>query len=127
MEIAKNSVWSFKGAEDLSDGKYRVIEILDDIDCILLFSLNSTSPTERPRATLLSYFIQQVKNRHVSTDTYLLPVYLLVGEEEITEAHKIRRDKNYNLINYLISDKKFLFDYATKERVNYLTEHALKK
>ncbi|CNF64395.1 hypothetical protein [Yersinia enterocolitica] len=79
MEIAKNSVWSFKGAEDLSDGKYRVIEILDDIDCILLFSLNSTSPTERPRATLLSYFIQQVKNRHVSTDTYLLPVYLLVG------------------------------------------------
>ncbi|HHH0803601.1 TPA: transposase [Yersinia enterocolitica] len=126
MEIAKNSVWSFKGAEDLSDGKYRVIEILDDIDCILLFSLNSTSPTERPRATLLSYFIQQVKNRHVSTDTYLLPVYLLVGEEEITEAHKIRRDKNYNLINYFISDKNFLFDYATKERVNYLTEHALK-
>ncbi|CNI68560.1 Transposon Tn7 transposition protein tnsB [Yersinia rohdei] len=126
MEIAKNSVWSFKGSEDLSDGKYRIIEILNDIDCILLFPLNSISTTERPTTTPLSSFIQQVKNKNVSKDTYLLPVYLLIGEEEISEAHKTRRDKNYSLINYLVSDNIFLFDYATKKRVPYLTEHALK-
>ncbi|MHA3388682.1 DDE-type integrase/transposase/recombinase [Yersinia pseudotuberculosis] len=123
MEITKNSVWYFNGLKNFSDGKYRIVEVLNEIDCILIFSLDNISSIARPNVISLTYFIQEINNNILKSD-YSLPTYLLVSEDEIAEEHRARRDKNYQIIHSLISDRNFLFDYAVNKRVTHLAEHS---
>ena len=50
----------------------------------------------------------------------------MVDEEDISEEYIARRDKNYDLIEGVIFDQSFVFDYATKKRFPQLSEHARK-
>lgn len=125
MDIAKNSILEFKDIDGYTNGTYRILAIINDVDCILLFPLEDRSQTVRPVAMSLSTLKIHQKSKRISKGSYRLPAYLFVSEDDLSEAHRMRRDKNYRLIESLISDLFFLFDYATKKRVNQLAEHAL--
>lgn len=74
MEIVRNSVWQFKKAEILEDGLYRVLEVLDAADCVILFPLNQTSTTIRPTGISIEGFIQQSKRRKIQKAEYNTPL-----------------------------------------------------
>ncbi|MFM2593542.1 transposase [Vibrio harveyi] len=122
MELPRNSVWNVNDSDLLEDGLYRLLEIMQDVESVILFSLEVT--TVRPIAVSLEGFIELVSSRKAKKDRYELPAYLLVDEENVPVEHIERRDKNYNLIKDVISDSTFLFDYATKKRSPQLAEYS---
>ncbi|MFA0349748.1 transposase, partial [Vibrio sp. 10N.222.55.C6] len=124
MEIVRNSVWQFKRAEILGDGLYRVLEVLDALDCVILFPLSQTSTTIRPVAVSIEGFIQQSKRRKIQRSEYNVAPHLLIDESEIPTPQRERRDKNFRLIEGIVNNHDFLFDYATKKREPYLAQYA---
>jgi putative transposase len=124
MELPRNSVWSVNNSELLEDGLYRLLDILQDVDSVILFSLDNTSVTVRPIAVSLESFIELISNRKAKKAHYELPTYLLVDEEHISDEHIARRDKNYGFIKGIVFDRPFLFDFATKKRFPLLAEYA---
>ena len=121
---SKNSVWRISNSDLFEDGLYRLLDILQDIESIILFSLENSSTIVRPVAVSLESFIELVSSRKAKQTQYELPAYLLVDEENTPEGYISRRDKNYGLIEGVIFDQTFIFDYATKKRFPQLSEHA---
>lgn len=126
MEFPRNSVWELKGSDLAEDGLYRVLEIMHDVTSVVLFPLNTESPTSRPLVFSMEAFIEHIKSKKAKKSEFTLPSFLLVAEENIPEEHIARRDKNYGLIENIVSDRAFVFDYATKKRVPHLAEYAKK-
>ncbi|PKG74694.1 transposase [Shewanella sp. GutCb] len=126
MELPRNSVWIVNDSDLVEDGLYRLLDIMQDVESVILYSLSDTSTTVRPIAVSLEGFIELVSSRKAKKAQYELPTYLLVDEENISDEHIGRRDKNYDLIKGVISDSTFIFDYATKKRSPQLAEYAKK-
>ena len=126
MELPRNSVWEFKGSDLAEDGLYRVLDIMRDVASVILFPLSIESTTSRPLAISMEAFIEHVRSRKANKSNFILPSFLLVAEDNIPEEHIARRDKNYGLIEGIVSDRAFVFDYATKKRVPHLAEYAIK-
>ncbi|WP_139684806.1 DDE-type integrase/transposase/recombinase [Vibrio tasmaniensis] len=124
MELTRNSVWSVNDSDLLEDGLYRLLDIMQDVESVILYSLTDTSTTVRPIAVSLESFIELVSSRKAKKAHYELPTYLLVDEGNISDAHIGRRDKNYGYIKGIVFDRSFVFDYATKKRVPQLAEYA---
>ncbi|MDP5148132.1 transposase [Shewanella sp. ULN5] len=124
MELPRNSVWELTGSDLAEDGLYRVLDIMHDVESVIIFSLNTQSPTSRPLAISMEAFIEHIKSKKAKKSEFTLPTFLLVAEENIPEDHITRRDKNYGLIEGIVSDRAFVFDYATKKRVPHLAEYA---
>jgi putative transposase len=124
MELPRNSVWELTGSDLAEDGLYRVLDIMHDVESVIIFSLNTESRTSRPLAISMEAFIEHVKSKKAKKSEFTLPTFLLVAEENIPEEHIKRRDKNYGLIEGIVSDRAFVFDYATKKRVPHLAEYA---
>ncbi|HFQ5052269.1 hypothetical protein [Vibrio vulnificus] len=127
MELLKNSVWSVSDSDLIEDGLYRLLDIMQDVESIVLYPLLDTSTTVRPKAVSLEGFIELVSIRKAKKYEYELPSYLLVDEEHIPKEHIARRDKNYDFIKDIVLDRGFVFDYATKKRSLVLSEYANKK
>ncbi|ELB2805204.1 transposase, partial [Vibrio alginolyticus] len=81
MELPRNSVWNVNDSDLLEDGLYRLLEIMQDIESVILFSLEVA--TVRPIAVSLEGFIELVSSRKAKKDRYELPAYLLVDEENV--------------------------------------------
>lgn len=126
MELPRNSVWTLNNSDLVEDGLYRLLDIMQDVESVILYSLTDTSVTVRPMAVSLEGFTEVVSSRKAKKAQYELPSYLLVDEEKISSEHIARRDKNHELIKGLISDSTFIFDYATKKRSPQLAEYAKK-
>lgn len=126
MQFPRNSVWELKGSDLAEDGLYRVLDIMHDVTSVVLFPLNNESPTSRPLVFSMEAFIEHIKSKKAKKSDFTLPSFLLVAEENIPEEHIARRDKNYGLIENIVSDRAFVFDYATKKRVPHLAEYAKK-
>ncbi|MEZ9821190.1 transposase [Shewanella sp. 10N.286.45.A1] len=124
MELPRNSVWSVNDSDLVKDGLYRLLDIMQDVESVILYSLYDTSTTVRPIAVSLEGFIELVSSRKAKKAQYELPTYLLVDEENVSDEHISRRDKNYDLIKGVISDSTFIFDYATKKRSPQLAEYS---
>ncbi|WP_116869854.1 Mu transposase C-terminal domain-containing protein [Vibrio splendidus] len=124
MELPRNSVWRVNDSGLLEDGLYRLLDIMQDVESVILFSLADTSTTVRPIAVSLESFIELVSSHKAKKAYYELPTYLLVDEGNISDEHIGRRDKNYGYIKGIIFDRSFVFDYATKKRVPQLAEYA---
>lgn len=124
MEIVRNSVWQFKGAEILEDGVYRVLEVLHIADCVILFPLHQSSTTIRPIGISIEGFIEQSKRKKIKKAKCNVAPHLLVDESEIPTPQRDRRDKNYKLIEGIVNNHEFLFDYATKKRTSNLAQYA---
>lgn len=126
MELPRNSVWIVNDSDLVEDGLYRLLDIMQDVESVILYSLTDTSTTVRPIAVSLEGFTELVSSRKAKKAQYELPSYLLVDEENIPDEHISRRDKNYDLIKGVISDSTFIFDYATKKRSPQLAQYAKK-
>ena len=124
MELPRNSVWLVSESDIVEDDLYRLLDIIQEVESVILYSLTDTSTTIRPIGVSLESFIELVSSGKAKKSRYELPSYLLVDEENISDEHIGRRDKNYNLIKRLVSDRLFLFDYATKKRSIQLSEYA---
>jgi hypothetical protein len=126
MELHRNSVWELKNSDLTDDGLYRVLDIIDEVESVVLFPLNDLSITVRPLAICIEAFIEDIKSQNATKSELQLPYFLLLAEENIPEEHIARRDKNYTHIEGIIFDRVFVFDYATKKRVPQLAEYARK-
>ncbi|WP_417763493.1 transposase [Shewanella sp.] len=124
MELARNSVWSVNDSELLKDGLYRLLDIFQDVESVILFSLDDSSATVRPIAVSLESFIELISGRNAKQAFYELPSYLLVDEENISDDHVGRRDKNYDFIKGIVFDRTFIFDYSTKKRSPKLARYS---
>ncbi|MXR70314.1 DDE-type integrase/transposase/recombinase [Shewanella sp. JBTF-M18] len=126
MELPRNSVWRVSNSGLFEDGLYRLLDIIQGVESVILFSLEETSTTVRPIAVTLESFIELVSSRKAIKTHYELPTYLLVDEDKIPDEHIGRRDKNYDLIKGIVFDRAFIFDFATKKRSTQLAEYARK-
>jgi hypothetical protein len=52
MEFPRNSVWSINKSELVQDGLYRLLDIMQDVESTILYSLTDTSAT-RARKLML--------------------------------------------------------------------------
>lgn len=124
MELVKNSVWDLRKVDGISSGLYRLLQIFEDIPCLILFYLENPKGITRPIAIELDRFSRCIKQKQIFEGNFSLPPHLLLSEEEIDESYKIIRGENFSLIEDLVNDPKFIFDYATKNRVPRLAKHA---
>lgn len=127
MEIIKNSIWSFNQFDGVTTGNYRVIQVFEEIPCIVLFYLDNKKGLSRPVAVGLDKFKKGIKENLISEAQYTLPSHLLRAEEEIDKTHLKIRDENYGLIKDIAGNEEFIFDYATKSRVPTLAKYAREK
>ena len=124
MKLVKNSVWNVRKVDGVPSGLYRVLQIFEDIPCLILFYLENPKGITRPIAIELDKFSRCIKQKRILEESFLLPPHLLLSEEEINKSYKMIRDENFLLIEGLVSDPEFIFDYATKNRVPRLAKHA---
>jgi len=124
MELVKNSVWNVKKVDGVSSGLYRVLQIFEEIPCLILFYLENPKGITRPIAIELDKFSRCIKQKQILEGSFSLPPHLLLSEEEIDESYKMIRDENFSLIEGLVSDPEFIFDYATRNRIPRLAKHA---
>jgi len=127
MTIVKNSVWQIEGAEGLEDGEYRLLELIENIDCVILFLLSDEKRIVRPIAKPLNVFRDWIKHKQASESNLTLPAFMLVDESEIDANRRLRRNQNFDLIKTLVGNTDFLLEYATSKRVSSLAEHAVQK
>jgi len=126
MAIERNSIWKLTEAEGLEDGLYRILEILPQLDCVILFKLSPSKKETKPKATLVSTFTSWVALATARASEFETPHYLLVAEEDIDEKSKLRRDNSYDLIKELLDDPEFIFSYSTLTRSPLLSDYARK-
>jgi len=124
VELVKNSVWNVRKVDGLSSGLYRLLQVFDDIPCLILFYLENPKGITRPIAIELDKFSRSIKQKQILEGSFSLPPHLLLSEEEIDESYKTIRDENFSLIEVLVSDLEFIFDYATKKKIPRLAKHA---
>lgn len=125
MEIYKNDVFYINAEERSSvpTGLYRVLDILPK-SSLILFPLDLPNKVHRPIAVSISSFEAEFKEGRAYKGKYDLPSYIRLAESEIKEKYKDLRDKNFKLIKKLVESRIFLFDYATKRRINDLSHQA---
>ena len=64
MELPKNSVWRVNNSDLLEDGLYRLLDIMQDVESVILFSLEDSSQIVRPTAVSLESFIESVSSHN---------------------------------------------------------------
>ncbi|CAH9055561.1 Transposon Tn7 transposition protein TnsB [Pseudoalteromonas sp. CIP111854] len=127
MEIVNNSTWDIQDTEGISDGLYRVLKIYEEISCFIIFNLGKEEGLSRPIAINLDRFNKGIKRNLIKESQFSLPPHMLCNEEEIDKNHLSIRDENYQLIEGIVNNNGFLFDYATKSRVPTLANFAREK
>ncbi|MBF4264345.1 transposase, partial [Vibrio anguillarum] len=105
------------------NGVYRVLEIFKDLDAVVLFPLEHTRPI-KPLLTKLSSFHRTIKLGTTTKEDFPLPIYMQVDELDIPHKQKAKRDKNLQIIERIIKDKDFLFEYCISKRSDLLVKYA---
>ncbi|MBT2948455.1 hypothetical protein PO25_11215 [Vibrio anguillarum] len=123
MALTKNSVWKITRLEGTENGLYRVLAIFKDLDAVVLFPLEHTRPI-KPLLTKLSSFDRTIKLGTTTKDDFPLPIYMQVDEHAIPHKQKAKRDKNLRIIERIIKDKDFLFEYCISKRSDLLVKYA---
>ena len=127
MEIVNNSTWNVQDTEGIPDGLYRVLKIYEEISCLIIFDLGKEEGLSRPIAIYLERFNQGIKLNLIKESQFSLPPHMLCNEDEIDKSHLSVRSENYQLIEGIVINNDFLFDYATKSRVPTLANYAREK
>lgn len=127
VEIIKNSTWNVRDIDGIESGLYRVIEVFDEISCLVIFFLGKEKNLNRPIVIKLNKFKVGIKQKLILKCKFSLPSYLIYSEEQIGKGHLAARDENFELIKDLVNSATFVFDYATKSRLPILTKHAKEK
>lgn len=125
MNVIKNSVWIISKIAGLSNGIYRVLELFPELGTLILFELNDIKKT-RPKLYNIDDFSRGIQQESIKHYEYQVPVWMLAGQVDLSDKHRIRRDKNFSLISPLLNDPNFLFRYALDQRSPLLRQYARK-
>lgn len=123
MDITLNSVWKTTDTDALRTGLYRILYMNGDIDTVILFELEDNRAS-KPFFFSLQRFHLLVKTRVVVRSTFALPLYMQVDEDSLNQKSKSRRDENYRLIQPLIQNVNFVYDFTSSKRSPLLTRYA---
>lgn len=127
MKLEINSVWKVSGIDGVSEGLYRIISILAEIESLILFELTDSDALKRPVICPVADFQSGIQSKEIQISGFSIPDYQLVAEECVPEDHKIKRNRRYNLIKELVINHNLLFELATQERTKFLSEYARSK
>lgn len=125
MNIVCNSVWLSTGGPGLPAGKYRILLTNGHADTLVLLSLTDARSV-KPFEFGLDDFKRGISAGVYSLSEYELPGYMLQSEADINPASLEMRDRNFSLIQPLISDSIFLTAYSNRQRSPLLKEYAEK-
>lgn len=124
MQVERNSVWQVTGIDGIKDDTYRVLEHDASNDFLILFRLHDGNGLEKPVSVEFSIFLESAKCGNSKTSSYSIPFYQLISEEEISPAHRDKRNKRFELIQDLISNPNFLHDVVLNQRSKIVASHA---
>ncbi|TVK96681.1 transposase [Shewanella algae] len=127
MQVEKNSVWEVVLLGGVEDGNYRVLGHYADVNLLVLFRLQDTSGLQRPIVVLQSQFMDKIKSGQIKQIEFQTPFYQVVAEEQVSEAHRKKRDERYNQIQQLVDSYAFLLEFALNPRSSLVAEHAKQK
>lgn len=65
MELVKNSVWTIRKVDGVSSGLYRVLQIFEDIPCLILFYLENSKGITRPIAMEFNKFSRCIQQKQI--------------------------------------------------------------
>lgn len=103
MQVERNSVWHVTRIDGIKDGTYRVLEHYANDDLLIIFRLHDGKSLEKPVPVQLSLFLESAKSGNCIISSYPIPFYQQISEEEISPAHRDKRNKHFELIRDLIS------------------------
>jgi hypothetical protein len=124
MQVERNSVWQVTGIDGIRDDTYRVLEHDANNDLLILFRLHDGNGLEKPVPVEFSIFLESAKCGKSKKSGYSIPFYQLVSEEDISPAHRDKRNKRFELIHDLVSNPEFLHDVVLSQRSKIVASHA---
>ncbi|EEV6181614.1 transposase [Escherichia coli] len=124
MQVERNSIWLITRVDGIKDGKYRVLAQYANYDLLILYRLHDEKCLEMPVPVKYPLFLESAKCGNSKISSYLTPFYQLISEEDISPAHRVKRNNRFELINDLISNPEFLLDVALNQRSKIVASHA---
>lgn len=123
--LAINSVWGIHGIDGVIDGQYRIIDILQSVDCLVIFPLNNKR-LNKPQLIELSTFEGGLRNKKIIESNFEIPSFQQLHDNDLKSLYKEKRDAAYELIKPLINDRNFIFNFSRHKRSSLLTTFANK-
>jgi len=126
MDLVLNSIWkSDQVFSELEPGKYRLISLCPLKNKIALYPLlDDIKKIIKPRVIDIEPFEEGISKKLILPSSFELPGYVLKHEDQLDIETKEQRNARYKLIEPLISDDYFVFEYATQKRCKMVSNHA---
>ncbi|MBI3771780.1 MAG: DDE-type integrase/transposase/recombinase [Gammaproteobacteria bacterium] len=125
-QLIRNSTWDVIGEYGkLAVGQYRVLEITPTLDLLIVFRLDNEQRMKRPSNVSLIEFEMGIKHEQIIEKNYPIPRAKLLGDAELPDTWKHRRDDKYALIAPLVEDDEFLRCLANSGRSQAIKPRAL--
>lgn len=124
MQVDRNSIWLITRVDGIKDGKYRVLAHYANYDLLILYRLHDEKGLEMPVPVKYPLFLESAKCGNSKISSYSTPFYQLISEEDISPAHRVKRNNRFELINDLISNPEFLLGVALNQRSKIVASHA---
>lgn len=124
MELVRNSIWSMSKGNVLSDGRYRILAVASEKQCVVLYALDSSKKTNKPLLLSIARMKKLIDLNELKKSEFKLPIYYSYSESELSKKSLSRRNDNYKLIEPLISDLNFLFNYSADANCKIVTNYS---
>lgn len=123
MRVELNSVWRIKNIDGIVDGKYRVLG--HDADRYhIIFKLQEGAALQKPIPISWIQFERGIKEGGISPSKFITPFYQVIAEEDISAAHRQKRDTRFGQIESLVNSPSFLLDITQNPRSKLIAAHA---
>ncbi|QMW14129.1 DDE-type integrase/transposase/recombinase [Pseudoalteromonas sp. MT33b] len=120
MAILHKSVWEIDSEKHNLLGTYRVLDVIEASNALILVEIPTGSSVTRPFLFEMDEFERLLKTDRVRKQGELQP---LLSEDEIPTKWKVKRDENYNLIAPLVHSPTFLYELASQNRVKTIANY----
>ena len=121
-----NSVWTFIDFENVKNGEYRLLEIYESVDSLIFFQINEKK-SNKPIIVDIQEFIAGKSKKTAKESHFDIPPYQQARDCEIKPLHKEKRDIAYSIIEPFITQKAFLYNYATEFKSKDIKKYSVEK
>lgn len=128
MKLVLNSIWNTSESDlNLPEKLVRIIEIYPEQNGVVLYPiLNCNQKMAKPQLIELQRFEEMIETGEITSDVFEIPGFMLEHEDNIKKNEKEERDKKYKLIERLVKDRVFIYQYASENRSKLVTNYARK-
>lgn len=119
-----NSIWTFSDFEGIPNGKYRLLQIYESVNALIFFPINDKK-SNKPKIVDIHEFILGKSQNKAKESYFETPPYQQANDCDIKYLHKEKRDLAYSIIKPFISQKAFLYNYASKFKSRAIKKYAL--